>query len=337
MSRRDAAAKSFLGDVGWAGAIMSPLAADASFRRYDRVSLKERGAVLMDAPPPQEDVRPFATVARYLTQLGFSAPRVLAEDERLGFLLLEDLGDNTYTRVLHDGGDEEMMYALAVDVLVRLHELASPDNVPAGTPVYDMDRMLAEARLFIEWYLPSLTGAPTTTQILDDWEALWRTALSSAADRRETLVLRDYHVDNLMWLPDRPGTARCGLLDFQDAVVGPRAYDVMSLLEDARRDIDTDLYDRMISRYLAADASLDPETFRQDIAALGAARHAKVIGIFTRLSRRDDKHSYLEHIPRVWRLLERSLTHPALKPVSEWMNEYVPVGQRVQPSLPTKG
>lgn len=337
MSRREAAAKSFLGDVGWAGASVTPLAADASFRRYDRIRLKDRDAVLMDAPPPREDVRPFTAIGRYLTQLGFSAPRILAEDTRLGFLLLEDLGDETFTRVLHDGGDDELLYASAIDVLVRLHQLSSPDNAPPETPMYDMEKLLAEARLFIEWYVPVVSGAPSPPELITEWDNLWRDVMSPVANKTETLVLRDYHVDNLMWLPGRPGTARCGLLDFQDAVIGPRAYDVMSLLEDARRDIDPSLYQRMLDRYLQADPGIDVDTFRRDIAILGAGRHAKVIGVFTRLSRRDHKHGYLGHVPRVWGLLEHSLRHPAMKPIADWLDEHVPAPQRRQPKEPTDG
>ncbi len=337
MSRRGEALRAFLGDAGWAGANVAPLAADASFRRYDRVRLKDRDAVLMDAPPPQEDVRPFATIGRYLTQLGFSAPRIMAEDTRLGFLLLEDLGDATYTRMLDDGADAEPMYALAIDVLIRLHELASADNAPIGIPPYDLSALLAEADLFVDWYLPNVLDTPLSDDTRAAWGQQWRSVLGSVADRPETLVLRDYHVDNLMWLPNRPSTARCGLLDFQDAVLGPRAYDVMSLLEDARRDIDPDLSAQMIARYLASNPAIEPNSFASDIAVLGAGRHAKVIGIFTRLSRRDGKHDYLHHIPRVWRLLENALRHPALSGVADWIDLHVPKSARRVPSRPETG
>jgi aminoglycoside/choline kinase family phosphotransferase len=314
----------FLDDAGWAGAVVTPLAADASFRRYDRVMLNDRRAVLMDAPPPQEDTRPFIRVAKYLTQMGFSAPRIMSEDPERGFLLLEDMGDDTYTRVLADDGDARALYATAIDTLIQLHEVSAPSNIPAGTPPYDMDALLKEVMLFVDWYLPAITNEKTSPALRASYEAAWRSAFIHVADARETLVLRDYHVDNLMWLPDRNSTERCGLLDFQDAVVGARAYDVMSLIEDARRDIPDMIREEMISRYLDVFPDLSGADLRRDIAILGAGRHAKVIGIFTRLSARDYKSQYLHHISRVWRLLERDLMHPALSDVADWFNQNVP-------------
>lgn len=332
MSERPREIEAFLDSAGWAGAVVTALAADASFRRYDRIALNDRRAVLMDAPPPQEDIRPFTRVAKYLTQMGFSAPRILAEDAERGFLLLEDMGDDTYTRVLADGGDTRALYALAIDTLVHLHEISAPSNIPPGTPSYDMDALLKEVMLFVDWYMPAVSGAQTNDDIRASYEAAWRTAFKDIAQSRETLVLRDYHVDNLMWLPGRTGTERCGLLDFQDALIGPRTYDVMSLIEDARRDIPDMIREEMISKYLAAFPKIDGANFRRDIAILGAGRHAKVIGIFTRLCNRDGKAQYLHHIPRVWRLLERDLMHPALRDVASWFEEYVPPNLRKTPS-----
>lgn len=324
----------FLESAGWAGAVITALAADASFRRYDRVSLNDRRAVLMDAPPPQEDTRPFIRVAKYLTQMGFSAPRIMAEDPERGFLLLEDMGDDTYTRVLADKGDARTLYALAIDTLIHLHEVSAPSNIPAGTPSYDMDALLKEVMLFVDWYLPAITGTPTSPALTTSYETAWRAAFKDIAATNETLVLRDYHVDNLMWLPNRNGTERCGLLDFQDAVVGARAYDVMSLIEDARRDIPDLIREEMISRYLDALPEVSSTALRRDIAILGAGRHAKVIGIFTRLSERDSKSQYLHHVSRVWRLLERDLMHPAMSDVADWFNQNVPHDLRRIPAAP---
>lgn len=333
MSIRTEACDTFLANAGWAGATTKLLAADASFRHYDRVTLNDRIAVLMDAPPPQEDVRPFVRVARYLTQLGFSAPRILAEDEKRGFLLLEDFGDETYTNVLAKGGDARKLYELAVDTLIELHQIASADSAPADVPDYDLDKLITEAMLFVDWYLPAVTGEPVGSVARDDYEAVWREALAAAAHKRETIVLRDFHVDNLMWLGERSGIQRCGLLDFQDAVIGACAYDLMSLIEDARRDVPTDLYNALTARYLAAFPELSPEDLARDIALLGAGRHAKIIGIFTRLAARDAKFGYLDHIPRTWRLLENSLRHPALAPVAHWFEAHVPEGVRHRPQI----
>ncbi len=332
MAERNFEIETFLGAVGWAGARREPLAADASFRRYERLHLNDAVAVLMDAPPPQEDVGPFLRVARHLASLGFSAPRVLGEDAKRGFLLLEDLGDATYTRMLASGADEEPLYLLATDTLIRLHELASAENAPAGTLPYDMDRLLQEAMLLVEWYLPAVTGQPVAAADAATYADAWRQAFAGVAGRRETLVLRDYHVDNLMWLPKRDGVARCGLLDFQDALIGARAYDLMSLVEDARRDISPALRRRCIDRYLGAFDGMSANRFEADIAVLGAGRHAKVIGIFTRLWRRDGKPQYLHHIPRVWRLFERSLAHPDMRPVLAWVDANIPPALRREPA-----
>jgi aminoglycoside/choline kinase family phosphotransferase len=332
LSDRQQAIADFLKSAGWTGAERRKLAGDASFRKYDRVFLDGRRAVLMDAPPPQEDVRPFVGIARHLTDLGLSAPRILAEDVERGFLLLEDLGDDTYTRMLAAGADEGELYALATDVLIDLHRHA--DALPDALPAYDDDRLLTEAGLLTDWYMPEVLGRPTPDDLRGEFVQLWRDLFPAVHAQPATLVLRDYHVDNLMWLPERKGSARCGLLDFQDAVAGAGAYDLMSLVEDARRDIADDLRQAMIDRYLAAFPGMDRGAFLESFAILAAQRHAKVIGIFTRLCRRDGKPGYLVHIPRVWRLLERACAHPALAPVAAWLDRHIPGEKREIPPCP---
>ena len=328
-SGRQALIAAFLDRAGWGAARRWRLAGDASFRHYDRVELDGRRAVLMDAPPPREDVRPFVAIARHLTSLGYAAPALLAVDEALGLLLLEDLGDDTYTRRLAEGDDEEALYALAIDLLADLHR--RPEALACRPPPYDDERLLAEAALLTDWYLPAITGKDTDPAARADYLALWRQAFTVARRVPDTLVLRDFHVDNLMLLP-RPGLAACGLLDFQDAVAGPLTYDPMSLLEDARRDIDPALVARMTRRYLAAMPGLDPDSFAASWAVLAAQRHAKVIGIFTRLCRRDGKPLYLVHIPRVWRLLEAALAHPDLAALKHWFDRVLPAPDRGVPS-----
>ncbi|MEO5337073.1 MAG: phosphotransferase [Magnetospirillum sp. WYHS-4] len=332
MSDRQQAIADFLQAAGWGGAERRKLAGDASFRKYDRVFLAGRRAVLMDAPPPQEDVRPFVRVARHLSGLGLSAPAVLAEDVDRGFLLLEDLGDDTYTRMLANGGDERALYELATDVLIDLHRRAAV--LPDGLPPYDDDRLLAEACLVTDWYMPAVLGHPTPEDLRRDYAGVWKNLFPVVRAQPPVLVLRDYHVDNLMWLPGREGTARCGLLDFQDAVAGAGAYDLMSLVEDARRDIADSLRDGMVERYLSAFPAHDRRAFRDAFAILGAQRHAKVIGIFTRLCVRDGKPGYLVHIPRVWRLLERSCQHPVMAPVAAWLDRHLPKDKRIIPPCP---
>ena len=323
MAERAQAIASFLAAAGWDKARLSPLAGDASFRRYLRLDGAGGRAMLMDAPPPQEDVRPFLAVARLLHAMALSAPRILAEDSAAGLLLLEDFGDGTFTRLLAAGAAEEPLYALAVDVLIAINRRfagAAADFLPP----YDEARLLAEAALLVDWYLPAITGVPVDPALRQSYLDLWRELLPAACAVPQTLVLRDYHVDNLMRLDDRQGLEVCGLLDFQDAVRGPMSYDLVSLLEDARRDVPAVLAEAMRERFLAGFPALDRAAFDRSYALLGAQRNCKIIGIFTRLHRRDGKPGYLRHIPRVWRWLEQDLRHPALAPLGRWLDRHIP-------------
>lgn len=332
MSERERRIAAFLANAGWGKAERRPLGGDASFRRYERLILANRTAVLMDAPPPHENVAAFHAVGRLLLSLGFSAPRPLAVDETHGLMVIEDLGDRTFTLALAEGADEPALYRLAIDLLVDLHRKADSACV-SGEPLppYDDARLLEEAVLLTDWYLPALTGRATPAGVRQAYVDAWLQVFPIARRVPDTLVLRDYHVDNLMVLDGRPGVAACGLLDFQDALVGPRSYDVVSLLEDARRDIPADLAEAMLERYLAAVPDMDAAVFRASYAVLGAQRNAKIIGIFTRLCRRDGKPQYLEHVPRVWRLLEGDLRAPESAPVKAWFDRYVPPSDRRAP------
>ncbi len=323
---RGQAAEEFLDNVGWGKAQRSPLAGDASFRRYERLRLGDKRAVLMDAPPPQEDVRPFITIARHLGDLGFSAPAVEAVDTDQGFVLLEDLGDDLFTHLLVKGTGEEELYAAAVDLLVELQRQPLPE-----LPPHDDAVLWQGARLLLEWYLPAVDAAPTPAAA-SEYEALWRECFALGYIGNPVLVLRDYHADNLLWLPERRGLARVGLLDFQDALAGSPAYDLVSLLEDARRDVPEALAEAMIRRYLAA-TGFEPEAFRTAYAVLGAQRNSRIIGIFTRLCARDGKAAYLDLIPHVWGLLQRDLEHPALSALKAWFASHVPAAKRCRPPL----
>jgi N-acetylmuramate 1-kinase len=327
LPERTAQIAAFIAAHGWRAEDLRPLAGDASFRSYRRLVRGDRRAVLLDAPPAHEDVRPFVRMAGHLRRLGFSAPAVYAADLDAGLLLLEDLGDDTFTRVLAGGADEPALYRLAIDVLVALHGLPPEQTIPAGLPDYDAERLIKEALLFFDWYLPAITGhAPPAGRAA--YMQAWEAVLPAVLAQPRTLVLRDYYVDNLLRLRDRPGLAACGLLDFQDAVVGAPAYDLMSLLEDARRDIAEPLRGEMLARYHERARPADAGGFATAYAILAAQRHAKVIGIFTRLSRRDGKHGYLVHIPRVWGLLDRALADAALAPVAAWFDRHVPAKTR---------
>jgi aminoglycoside/choline kinase family phosphotransferase len=330
MTDRGAAMTAFLDASGWGAAARAPLPGDASFRRYVRLHRDGDSAMLMDAPPPQEDVRPFLKIARILLDLGYSAPRILADDVAHGFLLIEDLGDRTYTRALAEGVAEVQLYERAVDLLIDLHARDLADRLD-GVPAYDDARLTAELDLFPTWWARHALGpdAAFARAFHDHWARL----LPQVRGVPETLVLRDYHVDNLMMI-DRPGLSGVGLLDFQDALRGPVTYDLVSLIYDARRDIAPALAQRMLARYAAAFPALDAKNFAATCAILSAQRNLKIIGIFTRLAARDGKHAYLAHLPRVWRLLENDVRHPALADFRSWLDAHVPAGMRGAPKVP---
>jgi hypothetical protein len=256
---------------------------------------------------------------------------VFAEDRAAGFLLIEDFGDDTYTRLLDRGADEPALYTLAVDTLIELQRAVEARGSP-DLPRYDAERFLTEAALLVDWYAPAALGNPLSDARRDEYLDLWQTLLPQAAFPGETLVLRDYHVDNLMLLSDRSGVQGCGLLDFQDAVCGPPSYDLVSLLEDARRDVPADLRRRMTERYLAAFPELDRAAFLRSATILAAQRNCKILGIFTRLWRRDGKPRYLVHLPRIWRLLEEEVAHPTLAPLASWLDRHLPRSARQIPA-----
>ena len=317
----------FLAAHGWGKAERGRLAGDASFRHYDRLEMAGKRAVLMDAPPPVEDVRPYAAVAELLRNMGYSAPRIFAADAEHGLLLLEDFGDDTYTRLFARGHDEAKLYALAVDVLIDLHRKFAPSR-HSGLPQFDDARALREVSLLLDWYWPATQEGPVTAELRESYLAAWRAVLPKRHQMPDTLVLFDYHVDNLMLLPDRTGVGACGLLDFQDALVAPRPFDLVSLLQDVRRDIKPSLVAAMRERYLAAFPNLDRQAFDASYAIIGAQRNIRILGTFTRLLLRDGKSSYLQHIPRAWKHVESDLAHPALALVRGWFDRHIPARAR---------
>ena len=313
----------FLAGHGWAGARVEPLAGDASFRRYFRVHDGDRTAVLMDAPPADEDSRPFLSIGAMLDGLGFSVPRPLGIDLDAGLILLDDFGDARATVVLAaEPSRERATYEAAIDLLAALHRHPAPPLRP-----YDEAELLREVRLLPEWYLPAV-GLTEASGYDAAWRATWGTVVAQTA-AAPVLTLRDFHADNLMLL-DRPGVRGLGLLDFQDALAGHPAYDLVSLLQDARRDVPPDLEADMIARYLNASGIADGARFRAAYEVLGAQRNTKIIGIFTRLRDRDGRTGYVERLPRMWRLLEGNLRHPALAPVAAWFKANVPAAARAR-------
>ena len=325
-SERDRLRADFVRRAGWGDAAERLLAGDASFRKYFRLMRPGGTAVVMDAPPPQEDVRPFVRIGRHLIDLGLSAPAIHAEDEANGFLLLEDLGDNTFARVLDAAGDEGGLYARATDVLVILHRAGERALLP-GLGAYAGEALIDAAMLLPDWYLPEASGRPTSDEETADYRAAWHACLANLPAMPDTLLLRDYHQDNLMWLPARPGVMACGLLDFQDAQQGHPSYDLVSLIEDARRDVSPAVHAACLAHYLD-ETRLDKNDFATGFALMAAQRHARIIGLFVRLLKRDGKPDYLPHLPRVWRMFERSLQHEALAPLRAWVDRLLPPALR---------
>lgn len=315
-----AGAETFLKEAGWAGATIAPLAGDASFRRYFRVTHGAGHAVLMDAPPPHEDPRPFIHVAEYLIGLGLSAPRIMARDLRQGLLLIEDFGSHRMREAVDaEPGLQTEVYRGVTQLLVELHRHAPPQLKHHG-----LEAWLNELDLFIDWYCPAV-GIEADAE---SYRAAWRQVLSPIDQDGATpvTVLRDYHAENVMLIDGRSGIARFGLLDFQDALSGHPAYDLVSMLEDARRDVPPEIERQMIDLYLA---EARPEgDFECAYWALGAQRNTRILGVFCRLWKRDAKPHYTRFQPRMWRLLERDLAHPALAPVRNWFDLHVPADKR---------
>ena len=317
-------APEFLAACGWRGAEILPLAGDASFRRYFRVVEGDRTAVLMDAPPPHEDPRPFIAVAEWLDSVGLSAPQILARDLDKGLLLLGDFGDWRLREHLDDDpSNERELYELATDVLVHLHRHAPMPDLP----VHGLDVWLEEIELFTDWYCPAVGIEPDEAS----YAAAWREVLEPVASDglSPVTVLRDYHAENVMLIHGREGVERFGLLDFQDARNGHPAYDLASVLEDARRDVPPAIERAMIDRYVSATGH--EAEFERAYWVLAAQRNTRILGVFTRLWKRDGKSHYLQFQGRMWGLLERDLEQPHLKPVKDWFGKNVPAQFRREP------
>lgn len=311
----------FLTQAGWADAEVHPLPGDASFRRYFRLARGGTSAMLMHAPPPHEDPAPFLHVAHWLNGHAMRAPAILAEDAGAGWVLTEDFGNDRMRDWLDaNPAEERAAYEAAVDALAALHRLP-----PGPFASYDMAVYQRETALLTDWYCPAQGVDVDTAGYAQAWEKVLVPVL--ARQTPGVTVLRDYHAENIMLLGGK-ASAPQGLIDFQDALVGHPAYDLVSLLQDARRDVDVHLETAMLLHYSQAIGGADDD-FLADYATLGAQRNAKIVGIFTRLNARDGKPRYLAMIPRVWAALERDLAHPALGPVAEWFDANIPANLRV--------
>ncbi len=347
--RRAVALRAFLDNAGWGEAHRTFLQGDASPRAYERLFDGRRRAVLMNAPRRPdgpvirnglpysriahlaEDMVPFVAMAEALRDGGFSAPEIDSVDLDQGFMVLEDLGHEPVVE-----GDPPSpiieRYAAAVDVLATIHARPRPDRVqtPKGIyeiPVYDPGAMMIEVELLTDWYI-QMKGIRLPASEKQVFLNLWKPLFEELQQGPKTWVLRDYHSPNLIWIADREGMERIGIIDFQDAMMGPAAYDVVSLLQDARITVPEEVELQLLGRYAAARKASDPgfsmATFARSYAIMGAQRNAKIVGIFARLKERDNKPGYLKHLPRVYGYLLRNLGHPALAEIRKWVDLRVP-------------
>jgi tRNA threonylcarbamoyl adenosine modification protein YjeE len=344
------ALRSFIDQAGYGDATRRRMAGDASIRSYARLMREDGVVILMNSPrrpdgPPiydgksysaavhlAEDVKPFVAIANGLREAGFSAPAIHHADLETGFLITEDFGSEGFV----EGDPPRPMvdrYEAAVDLLAALHRKALPEILPLVAPLsypipaFDTDALMVEIGLMLEWYLPD-RGAPPSEVLRAGFVAMWRDLLQEATAAGRTWVLRDFHSPNLIWLGERDGIERVGIIDFQDAVLGPPAYDVVSLLQDARIDVPEAVELALLTRYIQArrdaDSGFDPAGFAANYALMSAQRNTRLLGTFARLNRRDGKPQYLRHQPRIWTYLSRSLAHPALAKVRAWYVANVP-------------
>ena len=353
--------RAFLAGAGWGEAALFPLPGDASTRHYVRIARRGQSAMLMDQPQGAEtpiappgasaeerralgynavaslagaDCGRFIAVAAYLRRRGLSAPEIYAADTARGFVLMEDLGNDLYTDVIARQGAEELLYRAAIDALAEIHAEDAPAALAPGTALYAYDEtaLIAEIDLMTEWYVPLALGRSAAHTEIEEHRALWRKAFGKLRAPSQVFVHRDYHAQNLIWLPKRRGKARVGIIDFQDAVSGARSYDLVSLLEDARRNVSLELNRAMTKQYLdamtRAGKPLDVEAHGAEMALFAAQRNAKIVGIFSRLFKRDSKPRYLDYLPRVWNYLNRDLDHPALGELKAWYEDAIPRDRR---------
>ncbi|WP_299152606.1 phosphotransferase [uncultured Tateyamaria sp.] len=311
----------FLSAAGWADAVRIMVAGDASNRRYERLTKDGgRSVILMDAPPEKgEDVQPFIDITAHLRNAGLSAPEIYARDTAHGFLLIEDLGDDLFARVMAaDPSVEATLYDASVDVLVHLHGASI-----GGLAPYDADAMTPLAALAFDWYQRGTNGSVDTSGKAA-FSTVFHAALAPLDASSPVLIQRDYHAENLIWLPDRQTYKRVGLLDYQDAMLGHPAYDLVSIAQDARRDVTPDIAKAMQDRYLSATGT-DRAAFLTAYALLGVQRNMRILGVFARLSMAYGKPHYIDLIPRVWGHIQTNLAHPVLSDIAPLINAALPV------------
>ena len=356
MDKREVQIKSFLTAATWDKADRAPVPGDASSRRYERLTLGDKQAVLMDSPvgaeTPSEpegaslaerqalgynalariagnNPEAFACISNELTKRGFSAPQILAADLDKGFMLLEDLGDNLYARVIeNDASKERQLYEAAIDTLAAIYRSTFPPTADFGGKTwrirdYDSAALLAEADLFLDWYAKDF-GRDIHGKARADWNEIWAELFKSLDAHASGLALRDFHAENIFWLPERQATERVGLIDFQDGLFVHPAYDLVSLIEDARRDVSPDLAKPLMKRFCQKAGLKYGSKFKTAYAVMGAQRNAKILGIFVRLAERDGKPHYRDLIPRVAAHFQNNLEDPKCARLKAWVSTHVP-------------
>ncbi len=313
----------FLEQHGWENACSTALKPDASFRHYFRLTKNDQRCLLMDAPPSHENSSAFVNITRHLIRIGIRCPEILSFDKQNGFLLIEDLGDDTFTRLLaqSDTQNEGMLYNQALELLIKLQ--TNPDNTAIDVAHYDFKTLFEEAELLIDWYYPARYGQKIGQPARRSFKHAWQEIYSLLPSLQPVLVLRDFHVDNLMRIDDQ-----CAVIDYQDALTGSPAYDLASLLEDARRDIDPELINQLKGKYLKHMPAGDTQAFNDHYSFWATQRHCKVAGIFVRLWLRDHKSVYLKHLPRTINLMHRHTSHPLLHPFARWLEQNMPASNQ---------
>ena len=324
---------SFLKKNGLNDFKLKPIKSDASFRKYFRIYSKKtkEKLILVKSPKNKENNLGYIKNTNILKKMNLSVPNIINYDQSKGFFLIEDFGTSTYKNSLKKGDSEIKLYSLAVETLKYIYKYKK--NIYKSLPKYSNKKLVDEASLFLEWYWPAIYKQKPEKKIVNEFKTIWHSLLKKNLKTKKILVHRDFHIDNLFFLKKRKKINACGLIDFQDAVVGPSAYDLVSLLEDARRDIKNNITSKMYNAFIKILPKKEKNFFVNEYKTLAINRHLKVIGIFTRLYIRDNKVNYLKHIPRLWKLTENNMNTENLNEISLWISKYFPKKFRVKPKI----
>ena len=311
--------------------IIKPIVADASFRKYYRVTSNKKTFIFVYSPKKKENNAGYIKISKFFNKIGLSVPKIIDYDENKGFFLIEDFGSNTYSKCISQGVNQYKLYNLATRNIVHLQKKSH--EWLKKFPKYTNQKFIDEVKLFTSWYWPYIFKKKCKIQIVNSFIKIWRDLLRIGLKTEKVVVHRDFHIDNLFFLKRREGINACGLIDFQDAVVGPASYDLLSLLEDARRTVNKKIVMQIYNQFVKNLSNKKKKIFKIEYEILAAQRHTKVIGIFTRLFLRDKKKKYLKNIPRLWKMLENNLESEKLLELKLWFDEYFPKKYRIKPKI----